>query len=363
MPQTVTLRLITAGSTTGPFDLYSNVDGFTTPFEEGVSRVALLSGYTSELVPDGATVVRIQSDGTYCTNATDVYIGSATTSTTSTTTSTTSTTTTAPPTTTSTTSTTTTAEPTTTTTSTSTTTTTAAPTTTTTSTTSTTTSTTSTTTTAAPTTTTTSTTTTTTTLLQIFYGIAPCGSSWDGNTYTQQVSVGTFSSGDIVFNTASGIFYVVQSSSSTNPGLVNNITVQSTGLLTCPSSTTTTTSTTSTTTTAAPTTTTTSTTSTTTSTTSTTTTSTTTTTTTLAPSSALFGRGSSLGTACSSLASSPVTYFWPNGVTFGTGVTLYRNAGLTLPVTGYTFIAHEPSTIVYNIGSGNGLVGSVAGAC
>lgn len=366
MPQTVILQLITAGSTTGPFDLYSNVDGFTTPFEEGISKAALLSGYESVLVPDGTIMVRIKSDGQYCSNSTDVYIGQPTTSTTSTTTSTTSTTTTAPPTTTSTTTTTTTAAPTTTTTSTTSTTTSTTSTTTTAAPTTTTTSTTTTTTTAAPTTTTTS--TTTTTLQPIYYGIAQCGTSWNGATYTQAVAPGTFSGGNIVVNATSGIYYVVQSSSTSNPGPVSIVSVQSTGFLTCPSTTTTTSSTT-TTTTAAPTTTTTttsttSTTSTTTSTTSTTTTSTTTTTTTLAPSSALFGISTTNSSAaCSSLFSSPETFYWENGVSFGPGVTLYQDPALTIKATGYVYVCYDGNSGVYNISSGTAIVGSFVFAC
>ena len=42
---TIFITLSLAGTETGPFDLYSNVDGFTTPFDTGVSRAALLAGY------------------------------------------------------------------------------------------------------------------------------------------------------------------------------------------------------------------------------------------------------------------------------------------------------------------------------
>jgi len=101
MAQTVLIVLTTAGTNTGPFSLYSNVDGFVTPFELGVSKAALEAGYTSFLVPDGATIIRVKSNGV-CTNYIDIPFGittttttsSSTTTTTSTTISTTSTTTT-----------------------------------------------------------------------------------------------------------------------------------------------------------------------------------------------------------------------------------------------------------------------------
>ncbi len=89
--QTVTITLTVAGTDTGPFDLYSDTDGYTTPFESGIAKAALVLGYTSVLVPDAATIIRVQSDSA-CTNFVDLDIVTTTTTTTSTTTSTTSTT-------------------------------------------------------------------------------------------------------------------------------------------------------------------------------------------------------------------------------------------------------------------------------
>jgi hypothetical protein len=63
---TVVITLTTAGTNTGPFNLYSNVDGFTSAFATGISKSALLAGYTSTVVPNGATVVRALSTGTDC---------------------------------------------------------------------------------------------------------------------------------------------------------------------------------------------------------------------------------------------------------------------------------------------------------
>jgi hypothetical protein len=68
----VLLTLTTAGSDTGPFDLYSDLDGFSTPFETGVDKATLEAGY-STTVPDGASIVRITSTGD-CVNSVDITL-------------------------------------------------------------------------------------------------------------------------------------------------------------------------------------------------------------------------------------------------------------------------------------------------
>lgn len=100
MAKNVLITLTTAGTNVGPFNLYSDVDGFVTPFEIGISTASLVAGYNSSLVPNAATVIRVKSNGT-CLNSIDLTItGTTTTSLTTTTststTSTTSTTTSAP---------------------------------------------------------------------------------------------------------------------------------------------------------------------------------------------------------------------------------------------------------------------------
>jgi hypothetical protein len=90
---TVLITLTTAGSSTGPFSLYSNVDSYSTPFVTGVSRSSLLAGYTSTVVPNGTTIIRVMSTGT-CTNYTDISVVPCTTTTTTTVPPTTTTTTT-----------------------------------------------------------------------------------------------------------------------------------------------------------------------------------------------------------------------------------------------------------------------------
>jgi hypothetical protein len=93
----VLITLTTAGADAGPFDLYSDTDGFVTAFASGISKATLLGGYLSSAVPDGTTSIRIVSTGT-CTNYIYVSVEGTTTTTTSTSsTSTTSTTSTIAP--------------------------------------------------------------------------------------------------------------------------------------------------------------------------------------------------------------------------------------------------------------------------
>lgn len=82
---TIIITLTTAGSNTGPFSLYSNLDGFVTPFESGVSKSALLSGYSSGLVPDFTSIIRVKSTGD-CTNYIDLALEAPPATTTSSTT-------------------------------------------------------------------------------------------------------------------------------------------------------------------------------------------------------------------------------------------------------------------------------------
>ena len=95
----VVIQLISANPDTGPFNLYSNSDVFTTPFATGISRATMLAGYSTSAVPSNATIIRVTSTGT-CQNSVDMPIAGVVTTTTTTTTGgggTTTTTTTAPP--------------------------------------------------------------------------------------------------------------------------------------------------------------------------------------------------------------------------------------------------------------------------
>jgi hypothetical protein len=80
----ILLTLTTAGTDTGPFSLFSNVDGYVTAFETGVLKSSLVSGYLTTVAPSGTTTVRIQSTG-ICTNYIDIVLTEPTTTTTTTT--------------------------------------------------------------------------------------------------------------------------------------------------------------------------------------------------------------------------------------------------------------------------------------
>jgi hypothetical protein len=79
MPQTVIITLTTAGLDTGPFNLYSDVDSYVTPFETGVTKPSLLVGYVSTLVPNAATIIRVKSVNELCNNYIDLTIPTTTT--------------------------------------------------------------------------------------------------------------------------------------------------------------------------------------------------------------------------------------------------------------------------------------------
>lgn len=79
------IKLTTAGNNTGPFNLFSDVNGFATVFESGITKASLLAGYTSTVVPDFTTVIKVTSDS-LCTNSFDIILQQPTTTTSSTTT-------------------------------------------------------------------------------------------------------------------------------------------------------------------------------------------------------------------------------------------------------------------------------------
>lgn len=81
---TVLITLVIAGADSGPFNLYSNLDGYVTAFESGVPKASLLAGYSSVSVPDFTTIIRVLSTGT-CTNYVDISVEESPTTTTTTT--------------------------------------------------------------------------------------------------------------------------------------------------------------------------------------------------------------------------------------------------------------------------------------
>jgi hypothetical protein len=82
---TVLITLTTAGADTGPFNLFSDANGYTTAFNATpVSKAELLAGYPSDTVPDATTIIKVVSLGD-CVNSLYITLSGVTTTTTSTT--------------------------------------------------------------------------------------------------------------------------------------------------------------------------------------------------------------------------------------------------------------------------------------
>lgn len=79
---TAVITLTLAGSDTGPFNIYSDIDGYISAFANNVSKTELLLGYPTDQIPDGTTMIKIVSVNDVCTN----YINIPTVPTTTTTT-------------------------------------------------------------------------------------------------------------------------------------------------------------------------------------------------------------------------------------------------------------------------------------
>lgn len=81
----IIITLTTAGSDQGTlFDLYSNVDGYTTPFETDVAVASLIAGYTTSSAPAGTTTVRVCGKQAKCPNCIDIVVVYTTTTSTTT---------------------------------------------------------------------------------------------------------------------------------------------------------------------------------------------------------------------------------------------------------------------------------------
>jgi len=74
MSFSATITLAAAGADTGPFNLFSNVDGYVTAFETNVSKLDLLDGYISTNVPDDTSSVRVTSNNIICSNYIDMGV-------------------------------------------------------------------------------------------------------------------------------------------------------------------------------------------------------------------------------------------------------------------------------------------------
>jgi hypothetical protein len=95
---TVTITLTLAGSDTGPFNLYSNVDGYSSAFQTNVPKGDLVAGLTTGTVPNSTTEILVRSTGVCQRNLyLNVAGAPATTTTTSSTSSTSTTSTTTTP--------------------------------------------------------------------------------------------------------------------------------------------------------------------------------------------------------------------------------------------------------------------------
>lgn len=83
---TIYILLTSPGTDAGPFNLYSDTDGYVSAFATNVSKATLLSGYVNNNVPNGTVIVKLVSVGEECTNSIDVVVGGGPIPTTTTTT-------------------------------------------------------------------------------------------------------------------------------------------------------------------------------------------------------------------------------------------------------------------------------------
>ncbi len=71
------------------------------------------------------------------------------------------------------------------------------------------------------------------------------------------------------------------------------------------------------------------------------------------------GLGVTTGEACSNLTSPTTVY--SSSVTFETGMTLYLDECMQIPVTGFNYVVLQFASEIYSIDSGTGVVGSNTG--
>ena len=82
---TVNIVLNSPGADTGPFNLYSDADGYTTSFDTNVPKSSLVLGYTSSTVPDGSNIIRaVSTSPSVCSSYINIPISGITTTTTTT---------------------------------------------------------------------------------------------------------------------------------------------------------------------------------------------------------------------------------------------------------------------------------------
>lgn len=70
----VLIQLTIADIDTGPtFDLFSDINNYSSPFESGISKTALLTGHITSAVPGLASIIRVSSIGN-CSSYVDLQI-------------------------------------------------------------------------------------------------------------------------------------------------------------------------------------------------------------------------------------------------------------------------------------------------
>ena len=62
------ITLTSAGTDTGPFNIYSDVDGYLSAFDTNIDRATLLAGFATSNVPDGTVEIRVKSVNDLCNN-------------------------------------------------------------------------------------------------------------------------------------------------------------------------------------------------------------------------------------------------------------------------------------------------------
>ena len=78
---TILIDLSVAGVNTGPFNLYSDADGYTSAFATNITRQQLLDGYPA-VVAAGTTNIKLQSLSDVCPNDTILPVSTTTSTTT-----------------------------------------------------------------------------------------------------------------------------------------------------------------------------------------------------------------------------------------------------------------------------------------
>ena len=76
------VTLTAGGADSGPFNLYSDIDGYFLPFETSIDKALLLAGYPVNTIPGGTTSIRIKSINDVCSNYVDIVVPTTTTTTT-----------------------------------------------------------------------------------------------------------------------------------------------------------------------------------------------------------------------------------------------------------------------------------------